>query len=426
MTVTHVFCALAILEGCAQAAYSQTSAPPQWAEAEQSADSLDEIDEVVKGFIDSEDLVGAVTLVYHRGQIVHWRAYGLADRESKRPMEKNAILRIHSFTKAISTAAALMLFESGKFQLDDPVEKYLPNFADAQVYGEPNYTAAKRPMTVRDLMRHTSGLVYPNEDESPPANLFTREEIFNTDGNLQTMADRLAEIPLKFSPGDDWCYGVSIDVLGRLIEVWSGQTYESFVRQQLLEPLGMVDTAFHVPPEKLARLATLYEREKEEGSDQWGPLQPRRGLERDRYYVPHSTPSFCMPGGGLFSTAHDYLQFLRMILCRGELEGRRYLKPETVALMTSDQLPSHIPNIHFDDVRDGLKCGLGFAVFIKPSQWDPTAKVGEFGWGGAASCHYWVYPPEELIVITLESTMPYNWNLERGLKPLIYSAAAAD
>lgn len=372
----------------------------------------------VEQHIGEGNLVGAVTWISQGGKVVHCETHGLQDRDRQIPMERDTIFRIYSFTKSITSAAALMLLEEGKYQLDDPVAKYLPEFADQQVYDADSPRAPTRPMTVRDLFLHTSGIIYPNKNGTSAEKLWHEAELSDIDTSLEEFSHRVAQLPLEFSPGERWKYGMSIDLLGRLIEVWSGQKFEEFLQDRIFAPLDMDDTAFFVPPAKLSRLATNYNRGKQ------GKLQAEYGEDKEEpRYVPKSSPARCSPGGGLFSTADNYGKFLQMILAGGQFDGKQYLKPETVALMSSDQLPEHIAGVQFgDEIRDGFKFGLGFNVITKQGKWDPDARVGEFGWGGAASCHYWVLPSKELIVITLESTTPYSRSLELLLKGKIYQA----
>jgi CubicO group peptidase (beta-lactamase class C family) len=350
-------------------------------------------------------LIGAVTLVARDGQIVDLQSHGLADRETKRAMTPDTIFRIHSFTKAVTSAAALMLHEEGKFQFTDPVSRWIPSYANLKVGGQP----AQREMLVWHLFTHTSGLTYENRS------------VFDA-GDTAAVAEAIAKTPLAFEPGTSWSYGVSIDVLGRLVEIWSGQPLPQFFQERLFGPLGMTDTAFHVPAEKRNRLATLY-RDEEKSP---GKFRAAHTAGLNEKPVPKQQPQFCMPGGGLYSTATDYYRFLQMIQNDGELDGKRFLKPETVALMRTNQVPANIGWIRFGkELRDGLGFGYGFNVVSEQSQWDPDAKVGEFGWGGAASCHYWMHPDHKLIVITLEQTMPYRWTLERALKAPLYRHFAA-
>lgn len=394
--------------------YGQTSVTSSATETERFAF----IDDVVQQHIDEEKLVGAVTWICHDGQVVHHAAHGLRDRDSASPMMRDAIFRINSFTKAITTTAAMMLWEEGKFSLDDPVEKYLPELANRQVYDPAGNRPASRPMTVRDLMRHTSGLIYGYEGGDGLVKIYEEAELHDRETSLDEFVQRLSKLPLLFSPGEQWQYGVSTDVLGRLVEVWSGQPYEEFLRQRIYKPLGMKDTDFYVPQEKRSRLATLYLNKEDE------KLIAHDGTDPEgKHYVPLTSPVRCSPGGGLFSTATDYGTFLQMLLTGGEHNGRRLLQAETVAKMTSNQLPSNVPGVIFgDELRDGFKFGLGFNVITAKSEWDADAAVGEFGWGGSSSCHYWVCPPKKLIVITLEATRPYTRSLELALKGKVYDA----
>jgi CubicO group peptidase (beta-lactamase class C family) len=349
-------------------------------------------------------LTGAVTLVARDGQIADLQAHGLADRESGRAMMTDTIFRIHSCTKAITSTAALMLYEEGKFQFDDPVSKWIPAFGELHIREKDGTLLATKPMLVRHLFTHTSGLSY--NDRS----------VFDA-GDNAAVAEAIAKVPLEFEPGQGWTYGVSIDVLGRLVEIWSGKRIDEFFRERIFAPLGMPDTAFYVPAEKRNRFATLYREDKESPNE----LRPSGATGLQENPVPAELPVFRMPGGGLYSTAQDYYRFLQMIQNGGELEGKRILKPETVALMTQNQVAPEVGWIRFGaEVRDGFGYGFGFNVVCERSEWDPAAKPGEFGWGGAASCHYWMHPNHQLIVITLEQTMPYRWTLERALKAPIY------
>ncbi len=349
-------------------------------------------------------LIGAVTLVARDGQILDLQAHGLADRETQRAMTTDTIFRIHSFTKAITSTAALLLHEEGKFQFDDPVSKWIPAFAQLTIKDGAGTRPATRPMLVRHLFTHTSGLSYGHT-----ASLDA--------GDSAAVADAIARTPLEFEPGQGWCYGVSIDVLGRLVEIWSGQGLDAFFADRIFQPLGLTDTAFFVPPAKRARFATLYVEEKGQ-PNQFRPTDTAGASGRP---VASAAPTFCMPGGGLYSTARDYYRFLQMIQNGGELDGTRLLQPETVALMRTNQVPAEIGWLRFgDEVRDGFGFGYGFNVVAQPSTWDPAARPGEFGWGGAASCHYWMHPEQKLIVITLEQTQPYRWTLERALKSIVY------
>jgi CubicO group peptidase (beta-lactamase class C family) len=228
------------------------------------------------------------------------------------------------------------------------------------------------------------------------------------------MSTALAEIPLLYQPGTQWVYGVNTDLLARVIEANSGQTFDAFLQSRLLTPLGMTDTGFHVPAAKAKRFSVVYSRAS-------GKLLPVEQIKNSQFL---NKPAHLSGGGGLVSTITDYARFLQMIANGGQFQGKQYLKKETVALMTTNQLPKEIPNISFGaQQRHGTGFGLGFSVrTAKDKRWAPHAPIGEYGWGGMASTHYWVSPKDDLLVITMEQTLPYNWNLENTLKPIIYSA----
>jgi CubicO group peptidase (beta-lactamase class C family) len=335
-------------------------------------------------------LVGAVTLVAREGEVVDLQAHGLADREQGHAMTTSQIFRIHSCTKSITSAAALMLYEEGKYGFSDLIEQWIPAFDGSGIQ-------------VGQLFTHSSGVGY-NRPSALKA------------GKLEAVVNDLANGKRPFKPGEGWLYGTSIDVLGRLVEIWSGDDYADFLQTRIFQPLGMQDTAFFVPPEKRSRLATLYVKRK--GRKE---LEATAAWNEKGELIPQERPLFCGPGGGLFSTVSDYARFLMMIQNDGEWAGRRYLKRETVALMRSDQLAESAGWVRFgSQVRDGFRYGYGFNVVTQKSEWDPDARVGEHGWGGKASVHYWLHPKAKLVVVTMEQTLPYNKNLERVLKGPIY------
>lgn len=356
------------------------------------ATSLKAIGPKTAAMIADQELAGAVTLVAHKGKIVHLQAHGLADIDAGEKMKTDSIFRIHSMTKGIVSAAVMMLWEEDRFELNDPVAKYLPEFGDREDLSA---------ITVKNLLTHTSGLSYKDFGKY-------------SDGDLKQFITKLTKAPLAHEPNTDWTYGVSIDVLGRLVEVWSKQSLDEFLAERIFKPLGMNDTGFSVPAEKRDRLATLYKRQG--GKLQVVPVSQ----DRDRF----TKPAFLSGGGGLVSTATDYYRFLQMIVDGGTAGDQRLLSEESIKLMTTNQLPEGIPQIHFGkQQRYGVGFGLGFCVvFAETDKWDADGKLGEFGWGGAASCHYWVLPSEDLICITLEQTKPYGWSLEKAFKPVIYES----
>ena len=373
------------------------------------------LDVAVEDLLDDGSLAGGVTLVAQGGEVIHLQAHGLRNLETKEPMTTDTIFRIHSMTKAIVSAAALQQLEQGKFKLSDPVADFIPAFATPTVKsGKGDPKPASRTMTVEDLFRHTSGIAYGFT--APPRLAREYASLDTTGSDLESFCNQLAKIPLAHEPGESWTYGLSTDVLGRLVEIWSGMPLDEYLEKEFFTPLGMSDTGFWIDSEsELARFAP---------TNQTTPdgIAPGNDPLGQKYLT---KPRMISGGGGLVSTARDYYRFLQMIVNGGRFGDRIFLKPETVALMTSDRLPESIPNIFFGtEQRTDVGFGLGFSVVKGPStDWDPDAALGEYGWGGAASCHYWISPKDDdLIVITLEQTVPYNWNMERALKPVIYEA----
>jgi CubicO group peptidase (beta-lactamase class C family) len=376
-----------------------------------SATKLAEVDAFMERQVADKKISGGIVIVARNGKVGFFHPYGLMDLETNQPTRVDTLFRIYSMTKAITTAGALTLVDAGKLSLDDPVSKYIPSFADLKVTTPKGLRSPKRPMTVRDLMLHTAGFTYGDGPEALKEAFGRLKPLESKD--LKEMTDKLAQIPLAFDPGSDWTYSVSIDVLGRVIEVVSGHSLDDFLKKTIFEPLGMTDTAFQVPPEKLSRFAANYSRTN-------GGLTVIDAPAKSAYA---RKVTFFSGGGGLISTAGDYVRFLSMIIDGGELSGHRILRPETVVLMTTNQLPKEAFPIRFGkDPRPGTGFGLGFSVRTKNTWWDPGARIGEYGWGGAASTHYWVSPSDKLIVITLEQIMPFQFDTEFGVKKIIYDA----
>ena len=383
------------------------------AEVGMSPDVLAKIDPTVEELIAQKKLAGASVLVLRSGAIVYQKQFGFANRAAKTPMKADTIFRIYSMTKAITSAATLMLHEEKKLNLDDPITRFLPEFALLNVWQKEGDPEPAKPMpTIRDLLRHTAGFSY-GWGGHPVDRYYRRFQPLDRNKTLAEMSRAISGAPLLFQPGTKWNYGINTDLLGRIIEVASGQSFDEFLKQRLFTPLGMSDTGFHVPAAKAHRLADVYQ---------------RKGL-----FLTTSEPSKTSPflqkpanlsgGGGLVSTITDYARFLQMIANGGTFQEKRYLKKETVQLMTTNQLPEQIPSITLGSPRHGTGFGLGFCVRIAADErWDKDAAIGEFGWGGMASTHYWISPKDNLVVITMEQTLPFNWNLEHRLKPIIYQA----
>ncbi|MBT4798908.1 beta-lactamase family protein [bacterium] len=378
-----------------------------------SPEVLAKIDPALEELIEKKKLAGGSVLILREGKIVYQKQFGHANRAAKVPMKKDTIFRIYSMTKAITSAAALMLYEEKKLNLDDPITRFLPEFALLNVWqrrGDP--TPAKPMPTIRDLLRHTAGFSY-GWGGHPVDRYYGRFQPLDRDKTLAEMSRSICGAPLLFQPGTRWHYGINTDILGRVIEVASGQTFDAFLQQRFFAPLGMSDTGFYVPAEKANRLADVY--------------------QTKGFFLTNSEPGKASPflkkpanlsgGGGLVSTINDYARFLQMIANGGNFQGKRYLKADTVKLMTTNQLPDEIASISLGEQRYGTGFGLGFSVRIAPDKrWAKDAAIGEYGWGGMASTHYWISPKDKLVVVTMEQTLPYNWNLERLLKPIVYQA----
>ncbi|MHC4096841.1 MAG: serine hydrolase domain-containing protein [Planctomycetota bacterium] len=369
-----------------------------------STEKLTQVKPAVQAFIDNEKIAGASVIVARKGKIVLFETLGMMDKEAKKPMKQDTILRFYSMTKPVTSVAAMMLYEEGKLKLDDPVSKYIPEFKGLKVYVESGkHAEQEREMSVRDLFRHTSGLTYGFFGNTPVDKMYRAGSVFDWDSSLQDMIDKLSEIPLLYQPSTKWHYSVSTDVLGYLVQKISGQSLDKFFRTRIFKPLKMKDTAFHVPAKKVDRFAVCY------GPNLTGGLRIVDDPNKSRYL---KKPSILSGGGGLVSTARDYIQFCQMLLNKGRLDGKQLLRPETVEMMTTNQLP--------DSVRRGKDggFGLGFSVRLK----DGKFPKGEYGWGGVASTHFWISPKHDLIVIALSQYMPFSARLENAVKPIVYDS----
>lgn len=381
------------------------------AKARLSETKLAEVDRFMEQAVANQKISGGIVIVSHGGKIGFFHTYGQRNLEAKQPMTPDTIFRIYSMSKAITTAAALTLYDAGKLGLDDPVSKYIPSFANLQVATANGLRAPSRPVTIKDLMLHTSGLTYGDGPDALKEEYSRLKPMEST--NLAEMAEKFSQVPLAFDPGTDWNYGVGIDLLGRVIEVVSGKNLDEFLAQTIFQPLNLTDTSFSVPPEKLGRFAATYTRNN-------GTLKVIDAPAESKFAKP---VTFFSGGGGLVSTARDYMRFLSMIERGGKLDGHHILRAQTVKLMTNNQLPTAAFPIHFgNEKRHGTGFGLGFNVRPEITTWDPAGHVGEYGWGGAASTHYWASPADQLIVATFEQIMPYEWDTEFGVKKIIYDA----
>lgn len=395
-----------------------------------SAKQLACISTTSQKFIDEEQLAGAVTVVARHGKVAHFEASGMMDIEANKPMQTDTIFRVYSMTKPIAAAAVMMLCEEGKLYLDAPTSMYLPELGGLKVAVDIDGASltlveAERDMTVRDLMRHTAGL--PGAARYM-AGQTTVDKCYRGVGlhrlhecDLQEMVERLGRIPLLYQPGTKWHYSIAADVLGRLIEVVSGQPFDVFLAEQIFQPLGMHDTGFYVPEKKIDRFASMY------GPKPGGGLQTIDAPEGGTGHVSKSSfiqkPKFLSAGGGLVSTATDFARFCLMLSGRGTFDGKQLMKPESIELMTHNHLPAHL--IPLDKKPDeryaGLGFGLGVSVRVQQTDWIPTSQIGEYGWIGGASTEFWISPRDELVAITLAQHIPFS-ELSQTLKPFIYAA----
>ena len=323
-----------------------------------SAKRLERLTAGMQGMVDDGKLAGVVTLMARGGKLVHVHVAGVQDIESGAPMERDSIFRIYSMTKPITGVALMMLYEEGKWRLNDPVSRFIPGFADLQVHdgdranGEPRLVDAERPMTMAELMSHAGGLGYGLGTANHVDRLYREQRVLNADEPLQAMVDKLSNLPLLAQPGTRWYYSIGVDVQGYLVEKLSGQPFAEFLRERIFDPLGMVDTAFYVPEEKLDRVALIYG-EADEG-----------GLERfDMGPTRTEMPAGPSGGGGLWGTADDYLRFTQMLLNGGKLDGVRLLAPRTVELMHTNFLSPEA----LETMRPGQGFGLDFATVHDPA-----------------------------------------------------------
>ncbi|MDQ1697126.1 MAG: hypothetical protein QOJ03_2479 [Frankiaceae bacterium] len=389
---------------------------------------LQRIDTHFRRYVDDGRLAGWQVMVSRRGRVAHLSSYGLADKEEQRPVETDTIWRIYSMTKPVTSVAAMMLWEQGLLELNDPISRWLPEFADMRVYvggsaAKPTTVPATEPVRVWHLLTHTAGLTYGFH------RVHVTDEIYRNAGfefgnprgfDLAKCVEAWAQLPLAFEPGSEWLYSVATDVLGRLVEVVSGQPLDRFFADNICTPLGMTDTGFWVEPEQQHRLAALY-------------ALPAGGRESVRYDplgdVIKRQPQWFSGGGGLASTTRDYTRFTWMLLNGGEYDGARLLSPRTVRYMTRNHLPGNADLQHygrplFAETRyDGVGFGLGYANVLDPAATKVAGNPGEFNWGGLASTGFWVDPVDDVTAVFMTQLMPSStYPLRPQLRQLVYQA----
>jgi CubicO group peptidase (beta-lactamase class C family) len=381
---------------------------------------LERVGDYMRNEVATGKIPGAIVLIQQHGRPVYFEKFGVRDVESKHPITEDTIFRLYSMSKPITSVVAMMLVEDGKLRLDDPLSKYIPAFADVKVGVEKRDESGKvalaleplqRPITIEDLLRHTSGLTYGFYGESAVRKLYANADLFEGDFDNAQFADRLARLPLQEQPGTLWDYGHSTDVLGRVIEVVSGKSLFEFEKERLLDPLGMNDTAFYVADESKRPLIAQPMPDDRFTSPLAGirdPMRPRRWQSG---------------GAGMVGTIGDYARFAQMLLNGGTLDGHRYLKPETVALMTSDHIGPETKiardDFYFPGADSGF--GLGFAVrTVQPS--GTRLAIGEYRWDGVAGTFFFIDPEDDMFVICMMQTPSQRGRIQTAVKTLTYDA----
>ncbi len=397
-----------------------------------SAKRLDRLRPIMESYVGERGVVGISTMISRRGQVVHAEQFGHRDREADLPMTADTIFRIYSMTKPIVSTALMLLHEEGRFQLEQPIATYLPAFGAVKVLGaDGTLVDPVRPMDIRDVLTHTSGLTYDFMIDTPVAQMYRDHRIsHDATRTLEEMIDELATLPLASQPGARWHYSLGIDVAARLIEVISGQSLGDFLRDRLFDPLGMVDTGFGVPDSELHRLAAMYGLPDLVGENYSGIQLLEAALSgfNERIDVsatyPTGTPDIFSRGGlGLFSTIGDYMRFAQMLANEGAFDGERIVGRKTLELMHSNHLPAGLmPWELLGQANPGMGFGLGSRVMLDPAQTAGPGSSGEFGWAGAAKTYYWIDPAEELVGIFMSQYMTGVLSPDRDMRSLTYQA----
>ena len=382
-----------------------------------SAQRLERLDAGMQRMVDEGKLAGVVTLLARHGKLVFADVVGKQNLETGVPMARDSIFRIYSMSKPITGVALMMLYEEGMFRLNDPVSKYIPGFANLKVHvgdtagGSPKLEDANRSMTMAELMSHSGGLGYGLGSANHVDRLYREQRVLNADASLQTMIDKLSSLPLLAQPGTRWYYSIGVDVQGYLVEQLSGMLFPEFLQERVFDPLGMVDTAFYVPEEKLDRVALIY------GADENSHLE-----EADMGQTRTSMPAGPSGGGGLWGTADDYLRFTQMLLNGGELDGVRLLAPRTVEMMRTNYLSAEA----LPTMRAGTGFGLDFAVVHDPAAAREPYVTGSYFWGGAAGTWFWIDPVTDLTFVGMIQQLGASVQEVQGIsRNLVYQAVVA-
>jgi CubicO group peptidase (beta-lactamase class C family) len=383
-----------------------------------SSSRLSRIDNLLEAYAKNEQLPGAVALIVRDGKIVYHKAFGYSDIEKKTPLKKDDIFRIASQSKAITSLAVMMLWEEGKFLLDEPVSKYIPEFKSPTVLktfnaADSTYTTepAKGEVTIRQLLTHTSGIDYAAIGSAEFKAIYAKATVPSGIGNdkdvLRDKMKILGKLPLKHQPGERWTYGLNCDLLGYLVEVWSGMTFDQFLKTRVFDPLGMKDTYFYLPKEKHNRLVALHE-----GKGDKVVKMQARAYDGVNPNYPMLAGTYFSGGAGLSSTVEDYAKFLQLFLNKGEYNGVRLLSRKTVELMLTDQIDG-----------DGDEFGLGFGLETVKNDHKSVVSLGSFTWGGAFNTHYWADPKERIIALVYTNVYSTpHWNIGDKFRVLTYQS----
>ena len=409
-----------------------------------SSERLDRITEHMNAKVEDGTMAGGMGVIVRNGKIIYQQTYGFADREAGTKMQNDAVYRIYSMSKPITAVALMILYEEGKFRLNDPIARYMPEMANLEVAlstagtnmvsdGTTSRTIGSgddtlvgqtrkpsRQPTVRDLLRHTAGLTYGVFGNTEVDQRYRKAGLLGNNMSLKEFTTALGQIPLQYDPGKQWHYSVGVDVQGRLVEALSGMSFGEFLKERIFEPLDMPDTDFQVNENNKSRLTQIYQPKGIKPGSFFSPstapgLEVANAAVSERYI---NGGKFESGGGGLLSTARDYLRFSQMMLNGGELDGIRLLSPKTVELMTAN----HLGNIAMGFGRRGTGFGLGFGIVLDPGEVGEVSSAGEYNWGGAAGTRFWIDPEEELIGLFMVQSIPHRTRLAGDFKVLVYQA----
>jgi CubicO group peptidase (beta-lactamase class C family) len=398
-----------------------------------SSERLARIRPVMQSYVDRGKIAGISTMLARNGKIIHSEQVGKQDRDTKVPISTDTIYRIYSMTKPIVCVALMTLYEEGRFQLFDPVAKYLPAFASLQVLtgskpDEFKHEPLQRPVLMKDLFTHTAGFSYNFLLDSPVSEMYRQSSLMGkADISLEAMIAELVRLPLAYQPGSRWHYSLAIDVIAHLVEVISGQPLRDFLAERMFKPLGMADTAFAVPANKQSRVATIYGHPDIATSDFRDIIHAWQQGANERIDVeatyPLNSMQFARGGHGLYSTIGDYMRFAQMLCNRGELDGTRILSPKIADLMHMNHLPARLLPYELNGIpAGGYGFGLGSRVLLNVADSNMPGSVGEFGWGGAAKTYYWVDPKEQIVGVYMSQSMMSFEVPDKDFQVLAYQA----